>query len=374
MATITPDADGESLRDALDDAFEQHSDDNNSGADAPAAKAAPAEPPASQEEAASKTTEGQQRDASGKFAPKAKEAPAQGLEGTQGAANAPAGAPAPIGAAPAPGELKAPASWTPQAREQWAAVPEPLKAEIHRRESELGRVMMQGAQQRQFVDAFENIVRPYEMFIRAENSNPLQAVQNLMQTAAEFRVGTPARKVELVAGIIRNFGIDLEALDASLAGHITANGHQQTQAQQFRDPRVDQLLSMQQQQLQYQRQNDAQQVNQTLQAFGSTHEFYGDVRGLMGDILEMKAKRGEALDLEAAYKLACNSHEGVSTILAQRQAGAKSAPGPSPAVLRAKRAASSVKQDGHLHDGGFVPKDDSLRAALEAAIEQQANG
>ena len=359
MATFG-DSDSSGVREALEAAFAQHSADD-SGADAPAPAPTPAAPAPGPAEAPAEApgeapapapAEGRVRDASGRF--------------TQAPAAAPAAAaPAAGTPAPPPLELKPPASWTPTAREKWAGLDPEVRSEVHRREVEAQRVLQQSAQHRQFADAFESVVRPYEVFIRQENSNPLQAVQNLMQTAAEFRVGTPARKVELVAGIIKNFGIDVEALDTFLAGNPPQGGYQQ---QAFRDPRVDQLLYAQQAERQQAQLREQQQVHATMKAFAESHEFYRDVESTMADILEMRAKRGEVIDLEKAYEQACKMTEGVANLLAQRKTAAPAQQN-SAAVLRAKRAASSIKADGTPAGGAVIPKDDSVRASIEAAIE-----
>lgn len=267
--------------------------------------------------------------------------------------------------APKPGEtaeLKAPASWTPQAREEWAALPPRIKAEVHKREYEAQQVVQQSAAQRQFVSAFESVMRPYEVFIRAENSSPLQAVQNMMQTAAELRVGTPGAKANLVAGIIRQFAIDLPMLDTLLANNLGGAPMQvqQQQPQQFRDPRFDAYLAEQQ------RRDDADMAK-NLSTFAEKHEFYSDVSGVMAELVEIRAKQGQPIDLEKIYEQACKLDEGVSTILASR-VSAQKLNGSNAAVLRAKRAASSVRTEA-TPEGATVPKDDSVRASLEAAFE-----
>jgi hypothetical protein len=369
MAQLNEDQPGESLRDALDAAFEEHGADD-SGADAPApAPAAPAPAPTdpaapTPAPAPAEGDEGRVRDASGRFAPK-QGAPVATAPGIQQPTN-PLHTPA-----PGPSELKPPASWTPQAREKWAALDPDIRAEVHRREGEAQRVLQQSAQHRQFVESFENVVRPFEVFIRTEGANPLQAVHNLMSTAAEFRVGTPQRKVELVAGIIKNFGIDIAALDSALVGVIGGQGAATGGQQEFRDPRLDQFLAERQREQQAAQQRTQQEVAQQMQAFAASHEFFGDVRDVMADLLELAAKRGDVLDPEKAYSQACKLHEGVSTILQQRAANPAKV-GNSQAVLRAKRAASSVKGDPTPHDGALVPKDDSVRAAIEAALNSQS--
>src|SRR5262245_62547457 len=89
--------------------------------------------------------------------------------------------------APPPEALKAPSSWRPDVREKWGVVPPEVQQEIHRRENELQHVLQVSSEARKFVDAFERTVSPYQVFIRAENSTPLQAIDNLMQTAALMR-------------------------------------------------------------------------------------------------------------------------------------------------------------------------------------------
>jgi hypothetical protein len=350
-----------SLRDTLDAAFQEQATDE---IDQPAAGAAA--PP---------QAEGRQRDQHGRFAPKQEPAegqhpPAEGQKPAQEAAQQPGQAQGGLTPPPQPGDLKAPASWRPTAREKWGALDPEVRQEIHRREYELHRAVQQGAETRQFQQAFENVVRPYEMFIRAENSNPLQAVQNLMQTAAELRMGTPQAKAQIAAAIITSYGIDLETLDKLLAGQAPAGGQAAQQQQQFRDPRLDQLLYQQQQILENRQAQQENTIRQELETFGQAHEFYRDVAGVMADLVEIRARQGHQVgpgDLEKIYNQACQMDEQVATILNQRRASAQRG-NTSQAVLRAKRAASSIKGDSQPGDGSIVPKDDSVRAAIEAAI------
>lgn len=359
-----------SLHDALDAAFREHATDEVD------------EPPAG----------GRARDDLGRFAkepatqqpaakaPAAAQEAAAGAPGTPGIKQQPA-APGGLPAAPQPTELKAPASWTPSAREKWATVPPEIQGEIHRREHEAQRVLQESAGLREFARTFQDIVRPYEMFIRSENSDPLRAVQSLMNTAGQLRVGTPATKVGIVANIIRQHNVDLAALDSVLAGMYGVTQGQPLQ-QAAQDPRVDQLIQWQQQQA-FQAQQAAQAreawesnaMQQGLAAFAADpkHEFFNDVRETMADLVDAASRRGQTVDLENIYARACQLDPEVSKILTQRgpaQPGlnGRGAPGPSQAVLRARRAAVSVKGDPSPA-GSSVPKNDSIRAAIEAAID-----
>lgn len=260
-----------------------------------------------------------------------------------------------------------------------------LRQEIHRREAEGQRVLQESANLRNFAQQFQDIVRPYEVFIRSENSDPLRAVQNLMNTAAQLRMGTPQSKVDIVAAIVRQHNIDLNLLDDTLAKALGVTQPGQPLPQQpMQDPRVDQLLyhysqqAMQAQQQQQQREAwEDQALQEGLQQFASTHEFYEDVAADMADLVDAANRRGVSVDLEKIYARACQLNEQVSTILSQRGPAAtrpgaqqqRGTGGPSQAVLRAKRAASSVSGDPNPPEGSLVPKNDTVRAAIEAAID-----
>lgn len=349
------------LRDDLDAAFAQHATDE---VDEPAQRA---------------------RDDLGRFTtqPPAR-APGGPMEARSGAPGTPGPRQQPL--APQAGttpELRAPASWTPSAREKWASVDPEIRQEIHRREIEAQRVLQDSAGLRQFTQSFQSIVAPYEMFIRAEQSDPLRAVASLMNTAAQLRVGTPQTKVGIVASIIQQHGIDLKMLDDYLAQALGVTEPGQLPQQPPRDPRVDQILAYQQQQ-QWEQQQAYQRreawednaIRTGLSQFAQTHEFYGDVADTMADLVDAANRRGLAVDIEQIYARACQLDPQVSTILAQRAAGAPQLNGNgrttvSPAVLRARRAAASVKGDS-TPEGATVPKNDSIRSAIEAAFDQHS--
>jgi hypothetical protein len=327
------------------------------------------------------------RDASGRFlpaeAPSGPQAPAKPIG--QGV-TAPAPRPgltdpaADPGAAQAPPELKAPAQWKPEARERWQGVDPMIKAEVTRREKEFQTHLQQSAGLRDFVSQFENIVRPYEMFIRAENSNPLAAVANLFDTAAQLRVGTPQTKAMMVAGLCSQYGIDLQQLDGALAKvfgvqtegvNPAALAQQPPNPQAFRDPRVDQYLYDMAQQQRQQQEREAAEIQTATQHFAEGAEFFEDVREDMADMIEMAARRGIVLPVKEAYEKACAMNPEISKIITQRQSATQPR-AMTQAALRAKRAASSVKGETSPH-GPTVPQSDTLRGAIEAAIEQAGN-
>ena len=315
---------------------------------------------------------GRSRDAQGRFAPGAGGVEAKGPAKPAAAATL---APATAGAAPAKpaagaasapadaaavAELRAPQSWKPLAREKWSSVPPEAQQEILRLDKEVRQTMQEAAPARKFAAEFQQTVAPFEGMIRAEGSNPLQAIGNLLQTAAALRTAPPTHKAQLVAGLIKTFGVPIEDLDSILAGEQAQGGRQQAQPQpqQFRDPRLDALLTQREHHIR-------QQVSTELAEFEKTHEFFDDVRDDMADLVAMAHQRGVALTTEEAYNKAIRLHPELSKVLEQREA-AKAAANAQASTQRTRAAASSVKSQPA---GPVEPaQPDDLRSVIKAAM------
>lgn len=368
-----------SLRDAIESAIEEP--ENAAPAQAPAAEhfdaatavpdAAPdaAQPqgdaPAAQdlnalaegEQPKAEDVQQQPRDEHGKFAPKE--------EGIQ---------PGPKSGPKQQGD-RAPASWRPEIREHWGQLPEPVRAEIARREVEVQRTLQESAEARKTVDAVMRTIAPYEAFIKAENSNPLQAIDNLMSTAARLRTGTAPELAQMVAGIVQQFGVGrfgngfIEALDQALAGQTPQVDPQQAALEQALNQRlapVQQMLTQfQQAQLAQQQQVQERAVSEVAD-FLSKAEFGEDVREDMADLLETAQRRGQPLSLADAYKKACLMNDSVRAVIAQR-VKAKGAQQQTQAAQRARSAA--VQVSGAAPVGAMRQEPTDVRSAIEAAIQ-----
>ena len=341
----------------------------------PVAEAAPADVEAAaavvEERAASNVEEkparGRKRDADGKFK-KAEEAVQQADKPVEAT---PAITPGPKAEPP---KEKAPASWRPDVREHWAALPAEVRAEVARREAEVQRTLQETAEARRMTEQLQNVIRPYEMFIKAEGSNPLQAIDNLMSTAARLRTGTAPELAQMVAGIVKQFGVGrfgnnfIEQLDSALAGEVPRNDAQSAQVQQILQQQlapVQQFMSQFQQQQMAQQQAAQQQAVGEVQQFLSKAEFGEDVREEMADIMELSQRRGREVSLQDAYRQACLVNPKVRSVLEAR-AKAKSAQTLTGAAQKAKAAAVSVSGSPALSAPPNQAKD--VRSAIEAAL------
>ena len=271
-------------------------------------------------------------------------------------------------------ESRAPASWHPETREHWAALPESVRTEVARREREVQTTMKETAEARKYAEQIERTIAPYQMFIKAENSNPLQAIDNLMSTAARLRTGSSQDIAQLVSGLVKQFGVGrfgqsfIEQLDSALVGEIPRVDAQQQQLQQAMQQ---QLAPIQQFMSQHQNAQAQAQQNVTRQAEGEVldfmekAEFAEDVREDMADLMEMAQRRGRDLSLGDAYRQACAGNERVRSVLVGRQKsqGAQKLTGAAQKARSAAVSVSGAPAMGAPQTGAL-----DVRSAIEAAI------
>ncbi|HEX4920499.1 MAG TPA: hypothetical protein VFV92_07140, partial [Candidatus Bathyarchaeia archaeon] len=76
--------------------------------------------------------------------------------------------------------VKAPVSWTPEARELFSKIPPRVQQEIAKREGEITRALQDSAAARKVGAQLYNIIKPNEHLIRASGVSPMQAIANLV--------------------------------------------------------------------------------------------------------------------------------------------------------------------------------------------------
>jgi hypothetical protein len=270
---------------------------------------------------------------------------------------------------------KAPHSWSPKAREAWGKMPAEAQAQVEKREREINKTLNDSAQARGFAKQLNDTLTPYrEGLLAAGYQDPLQAVNTFLATEAQLRGGTAQDKAYTVAQLIKNYGVDIGTLDNMLAG-------EPPQQQQGYDPGIEQMLEqrlapmnqyLQQQEYNQQQAYYAEQhnANTQVETFKQGHEFLEDVRNDMANLMDGAASRGESMDLERAYSLACQIHPEVSKVMSTRSNEQKIM-GTRQNVAAKKAAAISVKgnQSGQINDGGA---NISLRDQIAEAWNDQA--
>jgi len=216
---------------------------------------------------------------------------------------------------------KPPVGWTPESREHWGKLPQNVRQQISKREVEVNKLLQDTADARRLHQEFGKTVEPYRALMASQGvSNPLEAVNGLLETAAALSMGNANQKAVRLAGLIKHYGIDIETLDGILAGEEPqqSQGSKNSDIENMINQRLapyEQDRQRQQQEQQYQvRQRAAISVNQV-----SQKEFFNDVRMDMADIVEMATKRGQSITMEQAYDKALQFNPEVQRVMRGRK-------------------------------------------------------
>lgn len=317
------------------------------------------------------------RDESGRFAPKtAPEGIVPGPKGAQPPQEAQTPPQAPESGLPTPEQARpidrAPQAWTPAEREHWAALPDAVKQRVMTRERQIQQTLQETVEARRFSEEITKTITPYMAMIQSEGGTPVTAIASLFQTAGALRTAPPQQKAQLVASLVKQFGIDVGMLDQALVGQGPAVDPIEERINQ----RVNQAIApMQQryqqmeQQQQYEMQQHQQAAVQSVEQFINSQPYGDVVRADMADIMDYATKRGMSMSLEECYRRACMMHPQISELMGQQQQHQQLQQQNS-AAQAAKGRASSIS--GAPTGGGMqqeTPADD-IRGAIEASLAQ----
>jgi hypothetical protein len=264
---------------------------------------------------------------------------------------------------------KAPETWQPAAREGWADLPESIRTQIHKREGEINQALMDGSENRKQGEKFNNITTKFASIIAAEGvTDPIHGFEQMMNTMAQLRMGTPEQKAMKIVQFINGYGISVEILDGLLSGQPSAPQDKNIAYIDQKLAPVNDLLGK----LNQQERDGNLQRNQAflkeVQDFKAANEFYADVKNDMADLVEQSANRGYHMPLEEAYSKACALNTEVSKILGDRASADALATGGK--TLLAKRNAGSSLMAGQ-QQGMPATEDMSLRDTISAAMDAQ---
>jgi hypothetical protein len=247
---------------------------------------------------------------------------------------------------------RAPQSWKGESKKVWGELPLQVRQEVVRRERETTRVMQEAAQARQQVSGMQEVFAPHMDRINSVyGGDARQAITNLLAVERRLFNDTPVAKAQLIANMVKQFNVDIMALDAALAGQPAPEAVQQQSAiERILEQRLaplQQFVQSQQQREQMARQQTEQQAQHTIESMAVDPQFpyFDDVRQDMADIIEMGAKRGVAISLEQAYSRAVRMNDDTyqaASVRDSSQAATQAALQAHQAAQRAKGAAVSV--------------------------------
>lgn len=204
---------------------------------------------------------------------------------------------------------KAPASWSPKVREQWAGIPKEVRDEILRRED----ASAQGVRKLQEETApMRGFVQQLDPFIREAvnvGANPGQYIGQVM--AAERALRNPDENIRFDAllNIADQYGIPLrEVINKSV-------GREVLQAKPANAPLPKEVQTELEANRQWRAQQEEDSMKREIDTFKKDKEFFDDVAPMMGDLLQANA----AADLQEAYDKAIWAHPATREVLLARQ-------------------------------------------------------
>jgi hypothetical protein len=254
-------------------------------------------------------------------------------------------------------KYKAPAGWKLAPKEKWGTLSEDIQAEIDRREREISQALNESAEPRKFHQRFNEVLAPYQAMLGG--ADPIKTTQNLFQMAYNLQHGAPQQKAQLVAHLVKQFGVDIGALDSALSGQP---GQAQPAQAQTVDP--DEIARRAEERAMQRWQQ--QQSQQKVEEFGQGKDFFDPatpsgqrIRARMGALLG----QGVVQTLDEAYDSACWADPEVRAILQQR-ADSERAKAEVASTQLARQASTSVKSEP-AGAATTAPKD--IRAQLAAA-------
>ncbi len=270
---------------------------------------------------------------------------------------------------PLPSTDNAPKSWKGVAKEKWAGVDPVIRAEVHRREREMTRALNENAPVKKFVGDFSQTIQPFAQHYAKTNLPPLQLFQNLMQADVHLSTAPAPHRAAFMAKLIKDYGVDIQMLDAALAGEDPGTG---TNAgfERLLDERlapVNEFLQTEnqrrQQTVQAERQR-AETVLSRMEADTVNFPHFALVAQDMADITEVAMRRRVYLTPQQAYARAVAMNPEAQAA-EQSRAGQQRAQVAHDAATRSLGASLSVSGSPAGLKDSVSPSD--LRGTIEAA-------
>lgn len=110
----------------------------------------------------------------------------------------------------------APTTWSKEALETWATVPDRAKQEILKREEDMFRGLEQYKEKAELGSQYDTVVEPYRAALAAENINPVELFQNFAGNHYLLSRGTPEQKIQIATNLIAHYGIDPASLISAI--------------------------------------------------------------------------------------------------------------------------------------------------------------
>lgn len=230
---------------------------------------------------------------------------------------------------PAPEEAP-PDAWTKGAKEQWAALPPEIRAEIRKREGDFAKGISQYKQAADFGAGIVKSLEPFAETFRRTGTNPGQIIPLAIQAYSVMAFGNPEDKVQMFRALAYDAGIDIAALGQEGSAAATNEVAQLKQRLKELEGGVTSVTSS----IKQARLGELEKSINAFAADETKHPYFWDVAMDMKRILET----GLADNLEAAYDLAVWQNPVTRTKEMERQLSERKARETREAQERAEKA------------------------------------
>jgi hypothetical protein len=261
--------------------------------------------------------------------------------------------------------IKAPAGMPAGIREKWGTLDRQVQQYWTDREKDIQQTLSKTDNERKLASEFKEIAAPYEGMLRQFNVTAGQHAKELFNLSYSLNNGTPQTKAQIIFNLINHFKPDPQSLQQLFAGQPV----QQTNVQQpinVQDE-VNKVIAARTEA------EEGTRVQNSLETFKNdpANEFFSDVRGLMGKIIDAGLVTGNTYDemFKNAYELACQRTPDIKNILDSR-GNASVAQGNTSASVQKAKAVPSVKPSLNGGSHSKVPvKPMTARQAAEMAYD-----
>jgi hypothetical protein len=272
---------------------------------------------------------------------------------------------------------RAPNSWKGDAKGLWQSLPLRARQEVIRRERDTSNAIREASESRQRVEQITAVFEPHMQRIQSmHGGNALQAVSGLLNVERTLAGGTSMEKAQLVAHMIKHFGVDIPSLDSMLSGGEVPQEKQQfSQLEQILNQRLAPVMTFLERQQMAERQRSEQVQQQAVQTIESMvdnpqYPYFDVVREEMADLIEFNARKGIDLSLQDAYAKAVRMNDNTfqsSSVRESTHSATGAALAAHQQAQRAKGAAVSVS-GAPSGVGGSVGNPNDLRGTILEAF------
>lgn len=281
--------------------------------------------------------------------------------------------------APAPTDInQAPKTWRKEVAAAWATLPEPVRAEIHKREQDMYAGIEQYKEGANFAWQVHGLFKPYEQVMQQLGIGPQQVLPGLVQAHGTLSLGSEDQKLSLLGQLIKDYAIPVPKLLAQLTGGAL------TEVEPYVDPEVKALrdkLQTVESRLSAQDRAAAEarhaEVRQTVEKFASDPKnvYFAD----LADDIAALLRSGVTRDIAVAYEKAM----WANPVTREKEQARRAAEAESERTRKAAEAAAKAKKAmganvrSTARSGSpTAPKATSLDETLEqayAAIQARSN-